>query len=281
MNDSFVDNYYFQETHLLIRIDCDIIDITFKVKGMDIIMLDNTKDALPLYLQIKMIIKKRLDDKVYEVGDILPSELEFQDEFKVSRITVRNAINELVHEGYLQRTRGKGTIVLFRKLNEKISSARSFTQEMADLGLCAVTRDVKISIIKADSFIAEHLGINTGDYALHIERIRGVEEYPIGYFDSYFSIERNLPIDKDLYYGSLYETIKNHIGIDWMVDISRFTDKFESIEADSILAERLDVKNGAPILKRTSQTVDKDGVILEFTICYYRADKYSCTITYQ
>lgn len=62
------------------------------------IKLDNSPNALPLYLQIKNYILNQITEKKYNVGDILPSELDFQKQFNVSRITVRNAISELVME---------------------------------------------------------------------------------------------------------------------------------------------------------------------------------------
>lgn len=242
--------------------------------------LQKTKNAPPLYLQIKQIIREKLDKKDYVVGDILPSELELQSQFNVSRITVRNAINELVNEGYLERTRGKGTIVVFKKLDEHISHTRSFTEEMQHLGIDLITLSVNLSLIPASSSIADFLDISLSDYVLKIQRLRGTVNYPIGYFESYFSIEKGLPIDKDYYQGSLYQMIKDQCGIDWKTDIFRMTDHFESIAASKTLAEKLKIKKGSPVLKRLSQTCDKNHRIFEFTECYYRADKYSCTISY-
>lgn len=171
-------------------------------------------------------------------------------------------------------------MVVFQKLNETISHTRSFTEEMQSIGLTAVTKTVELSIVKADSFISQYLGVTPGCHVLRIQRLRGVAEYPIGFFDTYFSIDRNMPIDKNLYRGSLYETIKTHCGIDWKTDIFRMADHFESVRAEAEIAKKLEIKSGEPILKRISQTCDKKKQIFEFTLCYYRADKYSCTITY-
>ncbi len=242
--------------------------------------LDNSKDAQPLYLQIKDYILRQINENKYKEGDILPSELEFQKQFKVSRITVRNAINELVVDELVQRARGKGTVVLPKKVTENISHTSSFSEELASRGLVAYTSSVKVSNVRAGSYVAEHLGIEPDDFVVNIQRIRGTKEYPIVYADSYFTLDRNLPVDKDLYYNSLYETIKKYCGIDWKTEILRHSDSFESILADDNLAEKLQIKPGMPVLKRVSRTKDKNGRIFEFAICYYRGDKFVCSVEF-
>ena len=244
------------------------------------IKLDNSPNALPLYLQIKNYILNQITEKKYNVGDILPSELDFQKQFTVSRITVRNAISELVMEGYLERTRVKGTVVLYRKATENISHANSFSSEMAQQGLEIHTSFVSVSNIRANSMIAENLGIQPDDFVVNIQRIRSTKEYPIAYTESYFTLERNLPVDKELYYGSLYETIKEYCGINWKTEIFRHSDTFTAILADSNLANKLQINSGMPVLKRISKTQDRDGRIFEFAICYYPGDKYSCSVAF-
>ena len=244
-------------------------------------MLDNKKNSQPLYIQIKNHIKGQLENKIYDVGDILPTESDYQKQFGVSRITVRNAINELVTEGYLTRTRGKGTTVSFKKLNEIICRGSNFTEEMKQFGLKAFTWAVSVSIIKSDSLISEKLGIPKGEHALKVERLRGTEEYPIVYFETYFSMEKNMPIDKDMYKGSINDTIRRYCGINWRTDLYRMSDHFEAIQADTDLAKKLDVELNTPVLKRSSQTCDKNDHVFDFTVCYYRGDKFSCTVTYK
>ena len=242
--------------------------------------LDNSKNARPLYLQIKNYIYQQIADKVYDVGSILPSELEYQKRFGVSRITVRNAINELVVEGFLERTRGKGTVVLFKKVTENISNTSSFSEEMTERGLTAHTSFVNVSLVRAGAMVGENLGVKADDFVINIQRIRGTKEYPIVYADSYFALDRNLPVDKDLYYGSMYDTVKKHCGVNWKTEIHRHSDSFEAISADHDLAKKLEINPGMPVLKRFSKTKDKEGRIFEFAICYYRGDKFSCSVAF-
>ncbi|MGY4706656.1 extracellular solute-binding protein [Candidatus Bipolaricaulota sp. J31] len=69
------------------------------------------RSATPLYLQIKEILKERIERGEYAPGERLPTEMELCEMFGVSRITVRQALNELAKEGLLYRQRGSGTYV--------------------------------------------------------------------------------------------------------------------------------------------------------------------------
>ena len=99
-------------------------------------VLDRSKDSKPLYLQIKDILKHKIINNEYAVGSTIPSENELEEIFGVSRMTIRQAVNELVNEGLLrkERGRGKGTVVLSNAIADKLSTVKSFTQKMQEQG---------------------------------------------------------------------------------------------------------------------------------------------------
>lgn len=71
----------------------------------------DTNNAVPLYEQLRVALRERLDSGVLDPGERLPSEVELCRKYGVSRITVRRAVDELVEEGILERRQGKGTFV--------------------------------------------------------------------------------------------------------------------------------------------------------------------------
>ena len=71
----------------------------------------DTNNAVPLYEQLRVALRERLDSGVLDPGERLPSEAELCRKYGVSRITVRRAVDELVEEGILERRQGKGTFV--------------------------------------------------------------------------------------------------------------------------------------------------------------------------
>ncbi|MEF3307691.1 GntR family transcriptional regulator [Paenibacillus sp. GYB004] len=72
----------------------------------------------PLYRQIKEYVRNQIEQSVWLANDKIPSENEMAGQFKVSRITIKNALQELIEEGLIYRIQGKGTFVAQDKLGE-------------------------------------------------------------------------------------------------------------------------------------------------------------------
>lgn len=77
----------------------------------------------PMYQQVKNYLIRKIESKEYAEGEKLPSERDLSDKFQVSRMTARNAIIELVKEGYVYRDGARGTIVSPRKVKRNFLSA--------------------------------------------------------------------------------------------------------------------------------------------------------------
>ncbi|WP_432722816.1 GntR family transcriptional regulator [Staphylococcus equorum] len=75
-------------------------------------MTNLSSDKGPLYLQIKQIIEDRIIHGIYTIGNYIPTEIEFEKEFNVSKVTVRAAIKELVSLGYLEKKVAKVQLLL-------------------------------------------------------------------------------------------------------------------------------------------------------------------------
>ena len=80
--------------------------------------LNRGKGTVPLYFQIASILREQIENGEFAHGDLLYSEKQLQKIFNVSRITVRQAIGALTNEGYLQCSRGIGTTVIFKKIDD-------------------------------------------------------------------------------------------------------------------------------------------------------------------
>ena len=80
-------------------------------------MLDKSR-PIPLYYQVKESLLEKIKSNQFKVGDLIPSESELQEEYNVSRITIRRAIQELVQEGHLHTVQGRGTFVSKPKVSQ-------------------------------------------------------------------------------------------------------------------------------------------------------------------
>ena len=88
----------------------------------------------PIYQKIESDIKTKIDKNELKSGDLVPSENQLTKLYDVSRMTVRQALNNLVTDGYLYKHKGKGTFVSQRKIEKNIHGVRGFTEEMEDVG---------------------------------------------------------------------------------------------------------------------------------------------------
>ena len=88
----------------------------------------------PIYIRIHNHIKEEIEDGKWQVGDRIPAERDLAEEFGVSRMTLRQAVQTLVDEGILERRVGAGTFVARKKVQEKMSGITSFTELMENQG---------------------------------------------------------------------------------------------------------------------------------------------------
>lgn len=233
--------------------------------------LDKSKEAAPLYLQIGTVLKDKILKREYEYGEKIPSESELEKQYGVSRITARQAIQELEKEGMVERARGKGTIVVYKKrIEEYLTKIRSFTEEMEERDIQPGTKYAHISIVKASKSLAQLFQTNVDSPVYCLERVRTGGGTPIVFFQSYFAISRNLPLDDQIYYGSLYNILEEK-----GCKPERIIEKFDCIMPDEETCSHLDIQANQPILRRIRTSFDEKDQVVEYTIGLYRADQYS------
>ena len=90
----------------------------------------NDKNQSPKYIQLREILRSRIEEGVYPPGTAIPSESELVDEFGIHRLTVRNAINSLTLEGQLKPVQGKGVFVVGKKIRHELDSMSGFRQKI-------------------------------------------------------------------------------------------------------------------------------------------------------
>ncbi len=236
--------------------------------------LNRGKNALSLYVQLENIIKEQIKNGEYEYGDILPSEKELQAMYNVSRMTVRQAVNDLVRDGYVKCSRGIGTSVVFEKIDENIKRVISFSKEMQQHGIKMETSYCRISLEKCGKVAAAKLNISPGDEVYQLVRVRNVKNAPMVYSITQLKKNRGLPLDETMYRESLYDFLETRYDI----QIVRGQDTFEAVLASRTIAEFLKISEGAPVFKRSRVTFDQNDNVVEYTVCYYPGEKYEYTV---
>ena len=232
----------------------------------------NREIPIPLYYQLKEILLEEI--KKAETGTAFPTELELCKQFDISRPTVRQAINELAVEGYLNRMKGKGTFIAGPKIKQDfLIVLKSFTEEMQEKGLVPSTRVLELEKTICDEKIANALQIPAGAEVAKLTRLRFADESPIVLVVTYLPLDK-LPgiLSRDFENDSLYRMIKEEYGY----TIDRATRTLEARIASGE-ARLLEMKAGEPIQFIQTIAYLDTGIPIEYSLAEYRGDKSEFT----
>lgn len=228
----------------------------------------------PLYLQIRDILKDRILHGVYPLGENIPSEPQLEQEFSVSKITVRGAIQELVLEGYLERGSGKGTKVIRNKAASKLSKWKHFTEILVEEGHRINKQWLRAEMRRNEAGTELHLLF--GDQCLRLERVYYLNDQPYIYYTHYLAMIIDDLQLSDLNARSLYDLLQEQ-----SISLDRLRDEFSVAvpppEAEDIL--QLGSK-GVPLLKRSRYSYDEHGKVREFSVGYYNTELQNYIVNY-
>lgn len=231
---------------------------------------------LPIYVQIENYFLKEIEEGRLKAGDLFPSETVLCKELGVSRMTIRQAVNNLVLNGYLERNRGKGTFVLERnaeKIELPLDKLRNFSKEVQKSGKTAKNTVVEFRVTKASPEIAEILKIKPGDKVYYMERLRCLEDVPAVLEQTYMRYDLFDDLTEDVIKSSKYKYINNK-GY-------RIMESKREILAEvpmGNVASLLKLKRNEPVLKAKSTTFLKDGTPFEYSEISYNQNKYKFTL---
>lgn len=237
-------------------------------------MLNFEKGAIPLYVQLETILRRKIEQGEYSKGDLLPTEKELMEIYQVSRVTVRQAIASLFQSGYVRSQRGVGTEVIYNKIEERMNKVISFTDEMEKHNITMQTSYCQMKKIIPEKIIAKHLEISLTEPCYCLKRVRNVEGKPFVYTITYLKSITELPLYSDCYKESLYKYLNTVHGI----QIESGEDTFEAALPTKEVQEQLQISEYMPVFIRTRKTFLEDGTILEYSKCYYPGNRYKYTV---
>lgn len=216
--------------------------------------------------QVRDILERLIDAELHP-GDAIPSERALVVRLGVSRVTVRQAIADLVEAGVLERVHGKGTYVTGPQVDSRLHLT-SFSREMRDRGLIPATVVLSAADEPAGDDVAYALRIRPGQPVIRVERLRTADGTPMAYEVGYYPaalfpglLQREL--------GTLYDIFASEYGV--VVTSGEQTVRAES--ADAHQARILGIARRAPLLVQERVTHAGDRVI-ELSTSWYRADRY-------
>jgi GntR family transcriptional regulator len=231
------------------------------------------KSPIPLHIQAENLLRSLISDPQYQGGKFIPNEVELAKRLAISRTTLRQALNKLVYEGLLIRKKGVGTKVANVAVSSKSMNWMSFSQEMKARGIPIKNFELHLSWVFPDEKIADFFEIKTDKKILKLERLRGKPEGPFVYFVSYFHPRVGLTGEED-FSRPLYDILeKDHLII---AQLSK--EEISAKAADKLIAGKLDLEIGSPVLFRKRFVYDQAERPIEYNLGYYTADDFIYTV---
>ena len=200
----------------------------------------------PLYQQIKALITQSLQSGEWKPGELIPSEVELANRFKVSQGTVRKAIDELAAENLVMRRQGKGTFV---STHHEARAHFRFLRLAPDEGVphYPESKFIEVKRMRAPADVARLLELKSGDAVIFIKRVQSFDGAPTIVEELWLigAAFKGLTADRLVEYkGPMYGLFESEFG----TRMIRASEKIRAVAADAGAAELLNIERGTPLL---------------------------------
>jgi DNA-binding GntR family transcriptional regulator len=200
---------------------------------------------LPQYRKVYEALRSQIENGTYIPGDLLPSENELSGLFELARPTVRNALDRLVSDGFIQKQQGKGSIVTGKPKGVGILSLTGTTSAIGENLITKIIVKPEIRLWK------EAFGFQISDAerdagCIYFERLRFVNNRPV-FFDITMLPNINFPrfTMRNLENTSLFNILRSN----YQIEVKGGEQRIFAIKADKRLIDFFEVKPGHPVLQ--------------------------------
>lgn len=225
---------------------------------------------VPLYHQLKEILKEKIEYGDWMPGEKIPSENELRKQYDVSRNTAIKALDDLMKDGLLNRVQGRGTFVSKPKFEQPLSGFYSFSKVMKKKGMNPYDRIIHIERKQATPLEAKHLNIAENDEVIELRRLRCANDEPIMLETSHIPVTIMPSLTSEqIESSSLYDVMEKTYG----VFVTSAREVFEPVLIRDYESHYLQEEKGYPalMLDRIAYNVDQQPV--EFCRSIVRGDR--------
>lgn len=230
----------------------------------------NRNSPLPLYFQLKELLLNSIQHGEWKPGEQLPTEEEIQQQYELSRTTVRQALRDLELEGRINRQPGRGTFVTQPKVQEGTEAFNLGVSGFQEQGLELTWEVLSAEQAPAPEVVAASLNTMPFTNVFCLRRLRIANQTPIGYVVSYVSSE--FFDNMDLTQANRGGSMNYFKGIDLDQCIAERI--VEALPADREDARMLGVERGVPVLVITRLLKSPDSRPIEYFRGVYRGDRF-------
>lgn len=227
-----------------------------------------------LYFQLYDILLKEITNGKYKAGELLPTENDLIEQYGISRVTVRKAMDLLQQDGLIVKKRGYGTYVCPKKMEQNMKKVMHFSEEMEQRGVKSSTKMISNEMIPACQQIAEALQIPEGTPLIRVARLRYANDKPLRLEIAHLVYSQCPDVyGKDFSSISLRKMLQSQYDITW----SNATQRIYAVNAEEKIAGLLQVQENSALIYIERISFLKNTQPGEYLQCYYRGDSYYLT----
>ena len=221
--------------------------------------------------RIFLLLKDAIMSGRIEPGQKLPGELKLAEQHKVSRVTVRRALQALREAGLVARRPGIGTIVLEQPLDARLTaSVSNLLPNMVRMSEASDVRLLEFGYVEPTGVVRERLGLASGERVQRSIRVRSMNGKPFSHLVTHVPARIALNYNEaDLADTPLFVLLERS-----GVQVSQATQTISAVLADQDVAQALEVAVGSPLIALTRVVCDQDGRGVEHLDALYRPDRY-------
>lgn len=215
----------------------------------------------PLYYQLYTLLKTQIIDGTITYGSKLPTEQELGEEFELSRITVKRAMDELASENMVERRRGRGTTVIYKYKPEPVRAPLvGMLENIETMRRHTSTRLIDIAELIPPAQIKEELNLGDNEAICRMIRVRLTEsdEKPFAYYVNWTKVPIEGFTEEALNTKARIEIMK-----DWGINLSRIDQTISAEITKPEVSKELGLKPESPLLVLVRRSYDTDGNLVD------------------
>ncbi|MBQ6333830.1 MAG: GntR family transcriptional regulator [Erysipelotrichaceae bacterium] len=229
---------------------------------------------MPIYLQLREIIRNKIEEGEYMPGTAIPSENKLAEAFGLNRITIRNAVDALVHEGILRRVQGKGVFVVGKKNEMSIEEHAGFVGDTIKEDARISIKELQKSEREAGNKYANLFGLELEDeiyYIRQVHSLNGVETS----IEDFFLPKKVLP-SLDTINSSVF-TFRDIMSF-YGIKLTRMSQSLRIIKGSAKIRKLLNMPEGVAVLLLECDFYTENDKVIAHSISYIRSDMQSFTV---
>jgi GntR family transcriptional regulator, mannosyl-D-glycerate transport/metabolism system repressor len=228
----------------------------------------------PLYRQVADKIREQIRSGGLKPGDALPTEVKLQQQFGVSRVTIRQAIKLLVEQDELYSVQGSGTYVREQRIKHDIYQLRGFSEEMSSTDRQASTEVLDFAVMLPPPMVASALGLTEQERVVYAKRLRLLDGKPLIVEETWLPLAMFPDLSFEVMRRSKYQYIEQEKGL----KIDRSEQEIAPVLPSPDICRLLGCSASDPILEISSRGFLSTGEMFEFSVHHFLTREYKFSL---